>query len=123
MPDSGVLETEDRFFEALRRGDHDAVAQVLSDDFVIVDIRAGAAVPREGFLGAISGGDLSFEKIEPSERSVRRYGEVAVVVGRTAMLGSFSGEAFEAASRYTHVLTRIENEWQLVSAQGTQIIE
>lgn len=71
MPDSGVLETEDRFFEALRRGDHDAVAQVLSDDFVIVDIRAGAAVPREGFLGP------SRAETSASRRSSRASGACA----------------------------------------------
>lgn len=55
---------------------------------------------------------------------MRRYGEVAVVVGRTAMRGDLGLEPFAAGSRYTHVFAReAAGAWRLVSAQGTRIIE
>jgi hypothetical protein len=43
-----------------------------------------------------------------------------VVVGRTAMRGSFQGAEFVAASRYTHVYVD-DGGWRLASAQGTPI--
>ena len=50
------------------------------------------------------------------ERATRRYGDTAVIVGRTEMSGSFGGATFAAASRYTHVLLR-ERRRPLASGQ------
>ena len=118
------LATEDAFFKALVEGNVEALRRLLADDFVIVDVMRGAEVGRSAFLEPIAAGQLRFTTLDVVERHVRRYGEVAVVVGRTAMQGQFGGEPFGAASRYTHVFARDKaGGWQLVSAQGTQIVE
>ena len=118
------LPTEDAFFNALVEGDVESLQRLLADDFVLVDVRRGAEVGRSAFLDVIAARQLEFTTLNVIERRVRRYGEVAVVVGRTAMRGDVGGEPFAAASRYTHVFERTEaRDWRLVSAQGTQITE
>jgi ketosteroid isomerase-like protein len=118
------LPTEDAFFNALVEGDVESLQRLLADDFVLVDVRRGAEVGRSAFLDVIAARQLEFTTLTVVERRVRRYGEVAVVVGRTAMRGDVGGEAFAAASRYTHVFARTgARDWRLVSAQGTQITE
>jgi ketosteroid isomerase-like protein len=109
------------FFAALVAGDVAGLREVLADDFLIVDVMSGGVTGRDGFLAAIDSKALVFTSVEPAEVGVRRYGDTAVVVGRTAMRGSFRGAAFEAASRYTHVYVEDGGTWRLVSAQGTPI--
>ena len=89
---------EDRFFGALVGGDVASLDAVLTEDFLIVDIATGAVADRASFIGALRGGSLEFHRIELVERATRRYGDTAVVVGRTEMSGAFVGEDF-AASR------------------------
>jgi ketosteroid isomerase-like protein len=117
------LPTEDAFFRALEQGDTTRLGAVLTDDFLIVDVMRGGTAGRAEFIGALSGGDLKFERVDVVERTVRHYGGAAVVVGRTAMSGTFAGHPFTAASRYTHVFVQTPAGWQLASAQGTQITE
>lgn len=118
------LPTEDAFFAALVEGDVESLQRLLADDFVIVDVRRGAEIGRSPFLDAIAARQVRFSALDVVERRVRRYGEVAIVVGRTAMRGDVGGEPFAAASRYTHVFASTEaGVWRLVSAQGTQIVE
>ena len=118
------LPTEDAFFAALLEGNVQALQRLLASDFVIVDVMRGAEVGRSAFLDAIGAQHVRFTTLRVVERRLRRYGSAAVVVGRTAMSGDFAGEPFTAASRYTHVFVRSEtNGWQLVSAQGTQIVD
>ena len=81
------LPTEDAFFDALLAGDVESLEGLLSDDFVIVDVRKGAEVDRSGLLEAIASRQVAFTALSVVERRVRHYGEVAVVVGRTSMRG------------------------------------
>jgi ketosteroid isomerase-like protein len=57
------------------------------------------------------------------EAIVRRLGEVAIVVGRTAMsVTAPDGTGFTLSSRYTHVfIAGTDGGCRLVSAQGTPI--
>jgi ketosteroid isomerase-like protein len=113
---------EDRFFAALRAGDADALAELLVDDFLIVDVMSGNVVDRDVFVNAIAAHRLSFEQIEVLERSERRFGDAAIIIGRTKMRGRFEESPFGAMSRYTHVFIRDGERWWLVSAQGTPTV-
>lgn len=117
---TGAERADDRFFAALVEADVAGLEALLADDFVLIDVVAGAVVERAAFLATVGGGQLRFGAIHVLERHTRRYADIAIVVGRTQMEGSLDGVRFEAASRYTHVLLRGE-AWQLVNAQGTPI--
>lgn len=119
---SAVEEAEDRFFAALRHGDHDVVEEHLDGGFRIVDVNSGSVSDRARFLDALRGGALVFERLDLVERATRVFGDAGVVVGRTAMAGTFAGEPFAVDSRYTHVLVRgPDAHWRMASAQGTPI--
>ena len=114
---------EDHFFAALLAGDVASLATVIADDFLIVDISSGTVADRTSFIAALQDGSLEFHRIELVERLTRRYGDSAIIVGRTEMSGAFGGVGFGASSRYTHVLVRDSDDgaWRLASAQGTRI--
>jgi ketosteroid isomerase-like protein len=123
--DDDVLAADRDFFEALTAGDSDTLSQLMSDDFIMVDVMRGGTVRKDEFLGAIRAGVLCFESVVVAEDEtiVRQYPGVAIVVGRTRMRGSFADQPFEAASRYTHVFVQRDGEWSFVSAQGTPIAD
>lgn len=121
---AGAERADGGFFEALVAGDPDALDRLLDDDFVIVDVFSGSVVGRDVLIGSIGANVLTFTSIEVLERATRRYGDVAVVVGRTRMAVTYDGTELAVASRYTHVLARAAGGvWRLVSAQGTPIVE
>jgi len=64
---------------------------------------------------------VRFEAIDVLESRERRYGNFALVTGRTEMRGQGAGQTWAARSRYTHVFVEQQGRWRLVAAQGTQI--
>jgi ketosteroid isomerase-like protein len=115
--------TDDAFFAALLAADTDALDQLLEQDFLIVDVVRGGITSRETFIAAIREALAEFSGIDVAERSIRRYGDAAVIVGRTKMSGKIAEESFVVASRYTHVFVADGDRWRLASAQGTRIPE
>ena len=119
---SGAEFAEDQYFDALVAGDVERIEELLTNEFLIVDVMSGGVVDRPSFIAALRDGLVGFERVHLVERVTRRYGDTAIIVGRTEMSGSFDGARFAAASRYTHVLLRErDGRWRLASAQGTRI--
>ncbi len=119
--ESGPREIEQQFFSALIQSDHTALARILFDDFILIDVMRGAEVDKASLLEVIQSGALRFETIEPAEIRLRFYGDTAIATGRTHMYGRFGDVPFTAHSRYAHVYVRQESQWRLASAQGTPI--
>lgn len=123
---NGVLAADAAFFAALLSADAARLEQLLSDDFLIVDVNQGAVTQRAAFIGFVESGAARFEAIEtnPANCVVRVYGDAAIVVGATAMRFKLEdGTSFAARSRYTHVFTRTRaGGWLLTSAQGTPMV-
>ena len=119
--DTDPLAADREFFASLIKSDAPALDQLLSDEFMLIDVMSGSEITKPVLLSAIASGQLKFESIEPAENRVREYGTVAVVTGRTRMRGEFTGVPFAVSSRYTHVFIAQHGRWCLVAAQGTQI--
>ena len=115
--------TDDAFFAALLAADTDALDELLAQDFLIVDVVRGGITSRETFIAAIREALAEFSEIDVAERSIRSYGDAAVIIGRTRMRGKIADESFVVESRYTHVVVSDGESWRLVSAQGTRIPE
>jgi ketosteroid isomerase-like protein len=115
--------TDRRFFAALIAGDVKTLEDIVTDDFLIIDVFSGSEAGKKELLGGIAAGVLKFTSIEPESARVRRYGTAAVVTGSTRMRGTFGENAFQVHSRYTHVFVGGDNGvgWRLASAQGTPI--
>jgi ketosteroid isomerase-like protein len=118
-----ALDAERRFFAALLAGDAAALGEVLTDDFLLIDVMSGSEVPGAVLRDLVGSGQLVFDAIEPAETRVRRYGAAAVVTGRTRMRLRFGETALETQSRYTHVFVQQDAAWRLASAQGTRIAD
>ncbi|NUO99618.1 MAG: nuclear transport factor 2 family protein [Nonomuraea sp.] len=120
-----LLQHDQSFFDALVANDLDRLRELLADDFVLVGVEDGAVADKAVLLDLVASGSLRFPKIEsfPDEAIVRVIGNMGIVVGRTGMnFTNPDGSTFSAGSRYTHVYAAgSEQDWRLVSAQGTAI--
>ena len=101
--DKSTLAADDAFFQALLAADVGTLGTLLADDFVLVGVFDGGLVDKEGLLGVLASGQLTFVSIVPADRTVRQYGDAAVVIGRTSMTCQFAGAEIGVESRYTHV--------------------
>ena len=118
---SDPMTADRQFFAALLDRDAQALDRILGDDFILIEVMSGSVITKPEFLAAINLGQVTFEAIEPADNRVRHYQGTAVITGRTNMKGQLAGKPFSVSSRYTHVFVTQQNEWRLVSAQGTQI--
>ncbi len=119
-----VLDTDARFFSALLEADRETLDELLAPDFLIVDVNAGGLTNRADFLAAVDARLVSFESIETlsEDAVVREYPATAIVIGTTAMRFRMAeGSSVSVRSRYTHVFTQSDGNWQLASAQGTAL--
>jgi ketosteroid isomerase-like protein len=119
---AAVLDAEAAFFGALLNADGAALDEVLAGDFVLVDVMGGQAIPRDVLLGLVATRELEFLAVyrDLADVTVRHRRDVAVVVGRTHLVGRFQGTEFSADSRYTHVYVATDGRWEMLSAQGTR---
>ena len=123
MNAGAILDADGRFFAALLAADTDALAEILADDFEIVDVMAGGVATRAQFLEAMTVGGLRFTEVlrDGNELTVRERPGLGVVVGRTRMTMSLGPNEISVGSRYTHVFVADGAGWRLLAAQGTPI--
>jgi len=114
-----LLKVEEEFAQAIVRNDADAIANLLADDWVIVD-PDGGVIDKARFLAVIRSGVLSHEMMESEDWRVRVYGSIAVVTGLTTTKGEFMGQAFTSNERATDIFVKQADCWQCVFTQLTR---
>ena len=121
MDATDPLAADRSFFAALLSASPEALDQILTDDFILIDVMRGSQITKPMLTEAVASRQISFETIETGESLVRYYQSTAVITGSTQMTGRAGEAPFAAHSRYTHVFVEQQGRWRLASAQGTQI--
>lgn len=106
-PKAIVAELDSQYQAAVKANDAANMDRILAPDMILVTGR-GAVVPRDDLIKAAAAKDYIYEKQDPSQRTVRLYGEKTAIV--TALLwikGTSKGTAFDYKLWYsdTYVLT------------------
>jgi len=96
------------------KGDAAWMREHLSPDFVLINTR-GAKVTLEDWIKSIA--DSGLEPFEPSEVTVKVYGNSAVVSARIVM----KTKAAEVDLRYTDVWIKTAEGWKYVAAHASPI--
>jgi ketosteroid isomerase-like protein len=91
--------------DAERRGDPDAVAALLTDDFVGIG-PLGFALPKAAWAGRLAGGDLHYDAFALEDVAVRRHGDAALVTATHTARGDFAGTPLPEALRASLALVR-----------------
>ena len=110
-----------QFFTWLAEANVRAVDELLTNDFLLIDVMRGGEIPKAALLAALTSGDLEFESIEPADVRCRAYPNTVIVTGRTKMRIKYQQTRAAVHSRYTHVYIMIDGQWRLAAGQGTPI--
>jgi ketosteroid isomerase-like protein len=122
VTDAEVLKThEGVFYRAIKNRDFDALAQVYSDDYMLVR-SDGSVLNKQEILRELRGG-LTFQVIELEQKKVRIYGSTAVLTGEGKTVSSRDGKEVRAHFRLVAVYAHKGNRLELVHFQSTSLPE
>ena len=92
----------------------------LSDDYVLIT-SSGKIKPKADLLRELRTPGLAMEPYEPSEVSLRLFGDTAVISGRIVQKYTYGGQRVEADLRYTDVWVKTSGGWNNVAGHASPI--
>ena len=117
---ANVIETTQRWAEAERTSDVDALREVLADDFRAVG-PVGFVLDKEQWIGRHD--DASYDVLTFENVDVRHFGDTAVAIGDQRQDGTFRDHRVEGTFRITQVLTNKGGRWRVASIHLSPIAE
>jgi len=120
MTGDSILAAEEELRQAMMENDVAALDRLIDDDLIFTGFD-GAFVTKSMDLEAHRLRLLRATRIEPSERVIRRYGEVAVVIVRMDFEGTYAGESTNGAMRYTRIWRNTPAGWRIVAGHMGRI--
>jgi hypothetical protein len=118
-----ALTADRKFFDLLLAAKAEELEDLLADSFQLIAVGTGELVSKTEFVEALRSGLLRFHAIHHSDTQVHTFGDSAIVIGRTEMTVTMGTRWSKVKSRYTHMYVKQRDEWRMVSAQGTPIVE
>jgi ketosteroid isomerase-like protein len=115
-----VLATDDRRTDALRRGDTGPLREIYLDDYTLVT-PAGIVRSKAEQIAELESGELRYRSIEVLDRTVRVYGDVAVVISRDKYDILLRGQQPGGDLRFTGVYKKFGDAWRLIATHGSAI--
>ena len=114
-----VLATDDRRTDALRRGDAAPLRLIYADDYTLVTPAAGAVRSKAEQIDDLVSGRVRYERIEVAERTVRIYGDVAIVLAREKYSILQAGQQVGGDIRFTRTYRKFGGEWRVIATHGS----
>ena len=106
--------------QALQKGDHKALEELLAPQFVTTR-PDGSVLGNDEYLQKLQTGKLKFQNLQHSDVNVHRVEDTAVITGlSTAQLHDEAGER-RVTVRYTHTYVRAGGRWLLLAMHTSQV--
>jgi Domain of unknown function (DUF4440) len=105
-----IINAEERLRQAMIASDVSILNELLAPEIIITS-HLGELLGKQDDLAAHKSGLIKIYELNPSERQIQIYGEMAIVSVRMQILGSYNGSPANGDFRFTRV-------WA-VSASGT----
>jgi ketosteroid isomerase-like protein len=115
-----VLKTDNARIHARAVGDVATLSRIYADDYVLITAE-GDTRSKQDQIDEIKSGRLRFAPLAPTERTVRLFGDVALVTSRDPASIVRNGQEIGGDLRMVRVYVRRWDRWQLVSAQATRV--
>ncbi|HWY22596.1 MAG TPA: nuclear transport factor 2 family protein [Candidatus Acidoferrum sp.] len=108
-----ILELEDKWNVAYKRGDVAAMESLLAEDFIIT-LEDGTTFSKSGYIAHNGDPTVRIDTTEMSGLSVRMHGNTAVVTGAYHEKGTSKGKPYEYRDRFTDVWMSLNGKWQVI---------
>ena len=116
-----LTQLADQYTAALKGKDAAALGRLWADDLTFIT-PAGVVQTKAQRLADIQSGANRFDSLDASDRTVRVYGDVAVMTSLTTLKGQYGGGKVSGRFRVTNVFVRRGGGWQIVSLQQTPLV-
>jgi hypothetical protein len=117
-----VIATDERRIDALRRGDPNPLREIYADDYTLIAPVGATIRSKTDQINELTGGRLKYGRIDVSERTVRIYGDTAIVVQREKIDILLDGKQMGGDVRFTRTYKRLGNEWRVIATHGTTVV-
>jgi ketosteroid isomerase-like protein len=115
-----IKSLEDERNRAILNGDAATVDRMTSDDYTFITLRGELRTKAEIVKG-FRPGSFKYESRTISELNVRRYGDTAIVIGRSTQKGVENGNDYSGDYRFTRVYVKENERWMTVALQTTPV--
>lgn len=115
-----IVNMEQKSRDAMVKGDTSWSQQNLADDFTGIG-SMGQVVDKQTAVSDRQSGKLKYQSIEPIDQQVNVLGDTAVFNGHGRVKFMYNGRDMSGEYRVTHVWTKRNGKWQMVSSQSTKI--
>ena len=103
-PAAAVRACEQQWVDVYLRGDADAFAALMADDFVYTSERG--VFGKAAYVDNLRTGEIEMRGFRNGELAVRVYGDTAVSTGVATLDASFRGQDISGPERFTRVWVR-----------------
>ncbi len=117
---TGLLETLDKFREALFANDVTTLNLLMAEEYVGYD-PLGNPQDKDMSLDAYQPGAVKLDKYDVENVESRVIGEVGIITGKGYIHGTFAGSEFEHNLRFLDLYIHREGRWQLYLSQVTPV--
>ncbi len=112
----GALDTE--FQAAVRNNDAATMSRILADDFILVT-GSGKTQNKTDLLEESRSGRIHYEHQEDTERTVRVWGDTAVVTAKLWGKGTNQDKPFDSTLWFSDTYVRTPTGWRYVFGQAS----
>jgi uncharacterized protein (TIGR02246 family) len=104
----------------LLKGDPKSLADIFSEDWILVD-GAGQTHKRDEIFKTLSSGELKFFAYDLGDMDIRIIGDTAVVIGHGHPRGQIHGEMFEENEVFTDTFAHIDGKWRCILSHSVDM--
>ena len=115
-----VAQLTDQYIAALKGKDTAALERLWADDLTFIT-PGGAVQTKAQRLADIKSGATKFDTLDSNERTVRVYGDAAVMTTLSTIKAQYGGQEASGQFRVTQVWARRGAAWQIVAIQMTRV--
>lgn len=117
--DAAIVAALDTAYQrAVKQNDAVTMDFILADDFALVSGR-GQITTKADLLAEARSGEVVYERQDTSERSVRVWGDTAVVTAKLWLKGSYRGEPFDYKLWFSDTYAKTRRGWKYVLGQAS----
>ena len=113
-----VAALDEEFQAAVKNNDATMIGRILHDDFALV-LGTGKTYTKRDLLDEARGKRFHYEHQEDSERTVRVWGDTAVVTAKLWVKGSENGRSFDRTVWFSDTYVRTHNGWKYAFGQAS----
>ena len=107
---------------AVKNNDADTMARILSDDFVLI-LGTGQTYTKTALLNQVRAKEVVYEENEESDKTVRVWGDNAVVTSKLYLKGVDKGKPFEWHVWFSDTYARTSSGWRYVNGFASLPLE